>query len=55
MARKSSEVKEVIVHYPEGENKEEFNKKASEAVIKILCDKYPKEVIEEVLDKLSKL
>lgn len=47
-------VRRVTVHYPTEENKEEFDRRAARAVAKVLCEKYPLETIDKVIEKLEK-
>lgn len=48
-----SKVRRVTVHYPTKENKEEFDRRAARAVAKVLCEKYPLETIDKVIEKLK--
>lgn len=45
-----SKIKNVTVHYPTPENQEEFDRRAARAVAKVLCEKYPPEVINQIID-----
>lgn len=47
-------VKKVRVYYPTSENKDEFERRISRALIKVWCDDYPLEVIDKIIDKLEK-
>lgn len=42
------------VHYPSDENKEEFEIRFAKACAQILIDKYPPEVIDELIETLSR-
>lgn len=52
MARQNK-IKKVTVHYPLPENKDEFDKRAARAVAKVLCEMYPPEVIDKIIEKLK--
>lgn len=42
------------VHYPIDENKEEFERRFAKACAQILIDKYPPDVIDQVIEKLRR-
>lgn len=48
-----SKIRNVTVHYPIKENQAEFDRRAARAVAKVLCKKYPPEVIEEIIKRLE--
>lgn len=52
MARQSK-IRKITVHYPTPENQEEFDRRAARAVAKVLCDMYPPQVIDEVIERLK--
>lgn len=42
------------MHYPLPENKEEFDIRAARAVAKVLCEMYPPEVLDKIIEGLKK-
>lgn len=50
---KQNKIKKVTVHYPLQENKEEFDRRAARATAKVLCQMYPPEVIDEIIERLK--
>ena len=49
-----SKIKNVTVHYPTPENQAEFDRRATRAVAKVLCEMYPSEVIDQIIDYYKK-
>ncbi|WP_192859244.1 hypothetical protein [Clostridium botulinum] len=47
-------IKKVTVHYPTDENKEEFQRRAARAFAEVLCEKYPLEVIDKIIERLER-
>lgn len=46
-------VKKVTIHYPADENKEEFQRRAARSLAEVLCEKYPLEVIDKIIERLE--
>lgn len=47
-----AKIKKVIINYPTPENQEEYERRAAEAVAKILCECYPPDVIDQLIVSL---
>lgn len=47
-----SKIKKVIINYPTPENQEEYERRAAEAVAKILCESYSSDVIDQLIISL---
>lgn len=46
---RGAKIKKVIVNYPTPENQEEYERRAAEAVAKILYECYPPDVIDQLI------
>ncbi|WP_163255891.1 hypothetical protein [Clostridium sporogenes] len=46
-------VKKVTVHYPTDENKKDFQRRSARSLAEVLCEKYPLEVIDKIIERLE--
>lgn len=50
-----SKIKNVTVHYPTPENKEEFDRRLNRVVAKHVIETYPPEVVDLIIKRLEEL
>ncbi|APH14288.1 MULTISPECIES: hypothetical protein [Clostridium] len=50
---KGAEIRNVIIKFPKNVKIEEIERRACQAYARILCEMYPSEVIEKIIEKLE--